>query len=102
MRWYHHLYMGTEARRDRYRIVGRIRWNKPQTDAYVITLASQADNLLDIYPSYVLLQKYYRQQEILIIGIAKGYDEAMEVMTRILMEVYEKTGTFNVKEYIGG
>jgi len=93
--------MGEQARKNRYRIVRKIRWNKLQIDVYVITLASNPKNLLDIYPSYILRQKYFQKQEYLIVGIAKGYDEAVEVATRILMEVYTQTGAFGIREYIG-
>lgn len=102
MRWYHHLYMGEQARKNRYRIVGKIRWNKFQMNVYVITLAANQRDLLDIYPSYVLQQKHFRKQDYLIVGIAKGYEEAVEVATKILMEVYTKTGSFGIREYIGG
>lgn len=101
MRWYRHLYMGEQARKSRYRIVGKIRWNKLQMDVYVITLSSNQKDLLDIYPSYVLRQKYFQKQEYLIVGIAKGYEEALEVAARIVTEVYTETGAFGIREYIG-
>lgn len=101
MKWYRHLYMGEQARKNRYRIIGKIRHNKLQMDVYVITLASNPSDLLDIYPSYVLRQKHFQKQEYLVVGIAKGYEEAVEVAAKIVTEVYTKTGTFGIREYIG-
>lgn len=101
MKWYRHLYMGEQARKNKHKIVKKIRYNQPQIDIYVITLAQNQYDLLDIYPAYVLLQKYFQKQEYFIVGIAKGYKEALEVVTRIVMEVYTQTGTFDIKKYIG-
>lgn len=100
MRWYRRLYVGKTARRDRYKIIGKIRWGKPQLDTYVITLPSNPQNILDIYPSYVLLQAYFKRQDFLILGIARGYEEALDVAAEILMETYQKTGNFHVTEYV--
>ena len=101
MKWYRHIYIGEQARKDRYRIIGKIRHNRFQMDIYVITLASNSKDLLDIYPSYVVRQKHFQKQEYWIVGIAKGYEEAIEVAVKIVMEVYTKTGTFGIREYIG-
>ncbi len=101
MKWYRHIYIGEQARKNRYQIIGKIRRNKLQMDIYVITLALNASDLLDIYPAYVLCQRHFQKQEYLIVGIAKGYEEAINVVVKIVTEVYTKTGTFGIREYIG-
>jgi len=101
MKWYRCLYIGEQAKKDRHRIISKIRHNKLQAGIYVITLAFNQRDLLDIYPSYVLRQKYFQKQDYLIVGIAKGYKEAVELATTIVTEVYTETGTFGIREYIG-
>lgn len=101
MRWYRNLYVGEKAKKDRYRIVGKVRWRRLQKkDAYLITLASNEANLLDIYPANSMLWQYFRKSDLLIIGIAKGYEEATELACHILAEVYTATAGFDVRNYV--
>lgn len=100
MRWYDDLYMGTTAEKSKDLIVEKIKSNKPQLNLFVLTLPSNEKNVLDIFPSTILLQAYYKNKECFIVGLAKGYEEALEVMTQIVMDTYAETGGFHVKEYL--
>lgn len=99
MRWYENLYFGEGAKKDGVRIVKRLQAGKLQPDVYVITLAANEQNLLDIYPSYVLLQPYYQKQDLLVIGLAAGRKEAQELVAKIVDEVYQKTSEVAVRQY---
>lgn len=99
MRWYRRLFVGETAKKDKYKIIGKLRLRRPQIDAYIITLASNSANLLDIYPANQLLFPYFRKQDYFIVGIARGYEEAAELAFRIIVSVYKATGSFAVKEY---
>lgn len=100
MKWYRHLYMGKTAKKKKYQIVWKIKHRAGLLDTYVITLASNENNLLDIMNSSVLLQPYYKKNSVFIVGIACGYEEALEVIQEIISEVYEKTGFFDVRSYL--
>ena len=100
MKWYRKLYVGEKARKDRYRIVGRVKWRRPQLDAYLITIASNAQNLLDIYPANTMLLRYFRKKDIFVLGIAHGYEEAVELACHIVAQVYTDTGAFDIRSYI--
>lgn len=99
MRWYKHLYVGETAKKKRYPLISRIRYKKLQKDAYVITLPKSGNTLLDIYPSYLLLSKWYRDKDLLILGIASGKEEALETAGHIISDVYKQTGGFAVKDF---
>jgi hypothetical protein len=66
---------------------------------FLITLASNPKNLLDIYPGYVFLQPYFQEQDQLILGIALGKDEAFSVAQKIIEDVYGSTGALRIQEY---
>lgn len=100
MKWYKRLYVGDRAEKKKYMMMGKIRLHRFQRDAYLITLAVNGQNLLDIYPSYVLLQKIYRDQELFVVGLACGYDEALELTRQIVDDVYQNTGGFDVRAYL--
>lgn len=98
MKWYKDLYIGELAKKHKNRIIRKIKNGKFQTGVYVLTLPLNDDNILDIYPSYVLNQKYYREISIDIVGLACGYDEAMEVLQKLVIDCYKSTGSFRISK----
>lgn len=100
MIWYKDLYVGESIVHKTKKVKWKIMHNAGQIGIYVITLASNTQNLLDIIPSYELMQKGYPKKDMVIVGLAKGYDEAIEVAASIVDEVYHSTGTFAVRAYL--
>lgn len=104
MKWYRKLYLGEHAKEAKYKVFGRIRKGRFQMDTFLITLSDHPDNLLDIFSSNVLNQPYYKKkrvnQDIYVVGLAKGYDEALEVVRVIVDDVYSHTGTFDLRSYL--
>ena len=100
MIWYDKLYVGESIVHKTKKIKWKIMHNAGQIGIYVITLASNRQNLLGIIPSYELMQRGYPKREMVIVGLAKGYDEAVEVVASIVDEVYRNTGTFAVRTYL--
>lgn len=100
MIWHNNLYVGESIIHKKSTIKWKICHNAGQIGIYVITLASNEQNLLDIIPAQELLQKGYPKQRLYVVGLAKGYDEALEVAASIVEEVYRKTGTFAVRSYL--
>lgn len=100
MIWYKHLYVGDGIGERAEKVKWKIRHNAGQCSVYVITLASNRQNLLDIIPARELLQKSYPKKQLYVVGLAKGYEEALEMAARIVLEVYQNTGGFAVGEYL--
>lgn len=100
MKWYDNLYIGESIRGKEKRIRWKLEHNKITLSIYVITLASNPNNLLDMIPSKDLLQKSYPKQHLKIIGLAKGYEEGIDLICQIIQETYEKTGNTDVYSYL--
>lgn len=100
MIWYDDLYVGESIVHKTRKIKWKILHNAGQIHIYVIALASCPENLLDIIPAQELMQKGYPQKELYVVGLAKGYDEAVEVAASIVDEVYQNTGGFAVRPYL--
>lgn len=100
MTWNEDLYVGESIIHKTGRVKWKIRHNAGQIDIYVITLASNEQNLLDIIPAQELLQPAYPKQDLVVVGLAKGYDEALEVAASIVDEVFKNTKTFAVRTYL--
>ncbi|MBQ3665109.1 MAG: hypothetical protein II919_03270 [Lachnospiraceae bacterium] len=100
MKWYNNLYVGENAKKRKHKIIMRTKLNKPQIGTYLITLPLNDKNSLEIYPSYILMQKHYRKQNMMVVGIGLGRDEAFLVMQDIIMDCYQKTGQFLVRKMV--
>lgn len=100
MKWYDDLYVGDSIIHRKKQIKWKILHNAGQINIYIITIAANKKNLLDIIPSRELLQKGYPKKELFIIGLAKGYEEAIEVAASIVDEVYRQTGAFDIVSYL--
>lgn len=100
MKWYEHLYAGESIRHKTEKIKWKIRHNAGQINIYVIALASNPQNLLDIIPAQELMQKAYPKKDLYVLGLAHGMDEAYEVVKQIIDEVYQETGGFQILPYL--
>lgn len=100
MRWYNDLYVGYNALDNKSDIIKKIKRGKPQMNKYVLALPLNDYDVLDIYPSYVLIQKWYRKSDLVIVGIAEGMEEAQDMLQLVIMDCFRDTGTVRVKDYI--
>lgn len=100
MVWYKHLYTDEGTVRKKEKIKWKICHNAGQLDIYVIALAQNRQNLLEIISTLELMQKAYPKERLVVIGLAKGYESACELACRIVMEAYEATGAFDVRAYL--
>lgn len=100
MKWYKNLYLGETIAPKAHQIVKKIKKQKFTPDVYVIALASNPKNQLDIIPSWELMQSGYPIEEVRIIGLAKGKKEATALVTTIVDEVYQQTGDVKIREYL--
>jgi hypothetical protein len=81
------------------KVVASINNREATFGVYCITFASHPSNLFDIIEANELLFPHYQRSQIRIIGLAKGKEEAVTVVQDMLMEVYNKTGEFDVRSY---
>ena len=100
MEWYRNLYASDSIAGKVNRIKWKINHNAGMVSVYVIAFPSNPNNLLDIIPARELMQKSYPKRNMIIIGLAKGYQDAMELVRRIIDETYQNTGTVDVRSYL--
>lgn len=99
--WYEHLYIGEKAGRHRFDILEKIRNKKGLGGIYLIVPASNPANILDIIPAGEIKKEWYEEkQDLFVVGVAKGYDEALEVAGRIVGTLYRTTGTFELERML--
>jgi hypothetical protein len=102
MIWHKNLYVSENIHHKQNKVIWKIKHGAGQIGIYIITLASNEANLLDIIPSTDLMFKAYPKSHLHVVGLAKGYDEALSVASTIIDEVYHMTGGFDVRYYLLG
>ena len=102
MKWCRDIYVGDSVAGKKRKILHNLKHDRLQINVYVITLPLSEAGIMEIYPSYVFLQKIYKKQDIYVIGLASDRWEAYELAEKIVMDCYKATGAFNIKQYIYG
>lgn len=101
MIWYDDLFVGESIRpRRQKRIIRKVKKRSLFNSAYLLTLASNPDNLIDIVHARVVRQRYYPKKELIVIGLAGSYDEAMELAGMILSSYYQARGNFEFRDFV--
>lgn len=102
MKWYPKLYIGSGAQPNAGKIIRKLKKNTIQPGIYVITLAENGQDMLDILPSVMLQQTKVREQLPMIVGLAKGKREALELARQIVQDTFDATGGCDVPGYLRG
>ena len=80
MIWYENLYIGESIPKKNAKI-RRLKWkidhSKCLTNAFIIVLCRYGTNLLEIIPARELCQKAYPKRNLYVVGLARGYDDAL-------------------------
>lgn len=70
------------------------------SNAYLITIAQNPHDQLDILSARLLAQSYYQKIGLEVVGIANGYDDALKLVERMTKECLEARGDVFLREYL--
>lgn len=99
LKWYKNLYVGSSIEEKKDKIIWNVNHKVGMLSTYVVAIATNEKNLIDIFSSNLLLQKGFRKSCPLILGIAGDYDEAVRITIQMIDEIYQETGGFKVRKY---
>lgn len=99
MRWAVNLYTTEKTKKTLPRIMQKVRKRKLQPGIWLITLASNEQNLLDIFHSIYYFQPMFAKMNPDIVGIAESEDAARELVLKIIEDVWKQNGDFDVRAY---
>lgn len=100
MKYYSNLYVSEGLEKKKDKVIARLERRKLQPDLHVIFLPECDHNQLEIVNAMYLLQPSYPRENRMVVGIAKGFDEAVELVEKISREVYDATGNLEIRDYI--
>lgn len=98
MRWYKRLYIGENAKKRRFSVMRAVKKGR-SSGYYLLTPASNPKNLLDIYPAKMAVKPSFKEQDLLIVGVASDEQDAAHLAGQIIMDIYKKTGGYRVNDY---
>lgn len=98
--WYKNLYVGETAKGRERKIRHQVNRGRFLPGLYLITYAANEKDQLDIIESRYLVQKRVRNTLPEIIGVAFGYQEALEIVREIAAEAFENTGDCDFRHFL--
>jgi len=97
--WLEPLYSSGLSEKQRKKTIQKMRQGKFSKDAWAVVLPFGERNLLEIYPSYVFLQKGFPYGRAKVLGITKTKRTAFSLVRELVDEAYQATGTVQIREY---
>lgn len=98
MRIFKKVYVSPVLFKDRKKILWCLKHHMFMPSVYVITLAKK-DDMLEIYHSSLLKQKFYKENPPFVVGIAESHSAAVTMIQEILLDVLKETGGLDVRKY---
>ena len=85
---------------DRSSLYEDLKNNSVKNAVYLVALPENDFHVMDIYPSKILKQNFFKKSDQWIIGAASTKEEAEELAASIINMVYQKTGKTDVASYL--
>ncbi len=100
MKWYKNLYIGDSLLEKKEKVIYKLQHNILQPGVYVIVLATNGKDNFRILHTMELLQKAYPKDDLVVVGISKGKEEAFELVGRMVQDVLNETGSIeNISKF---
>ena len=100
MRFYKNLYVNESMTKKKEKVIAKLNKKKYPLNTYVIALIEEGENQLEFYSTLMFRQGSVIDDDIFVVGIAGGYDDALYLVEEIAKEVYEETGDLDIRSYI--
>ena len=100
MKFYKHLYVSEDIGKKKEKIIRNMKPGKYPLTTYLLVLTEEGENQLEFYSASLLRQGMLYEEDIFVVGLASGYEDAVYLVEEITREVYEKTGDVDIRSYI--
>ena len=99
MRWAVNLYTTEKIKKKLPRIIYKLKVRRMQPGIWLITIASNEQNLLDLFQAVYYIQPMMQKMNPDVVGIAESQDAAKEMIVKITGDVCQKQGNFDMRSY---
>ena len=103
VKYYNNLYFSESLTKPKVKeqLKVELKENKLDVDLYLLVLSTNQQLGIEFLKVSYLLQGFFKDKSFFVIGIAKNYEEAKELLKKILEDVMQHTGGLNVREFFG-
>ncbi len=102
VKWYHSLYISEHAHKHEKQIRRQLNSGHASFRQYIITLASNGTDMLDIISGLFLPDSLIRRGLPMVVGIADTKKEAVELVIRMTEDCLEKQGNPDLRAFFSG
>lgn len=97
MHIYKKLYCDAETEPQKKKIIRKLKYHGGLLDIYVITV-SAGNDYFELIPGHQFKQKAYPLKDLMIVGLASGYESALELVTQMIGDFSKVYGTYQFKK----
>ena len=99
LRFSDRVFLGKSFEGDPSSVIKKLNKNRPVKGTYILSPAENGVDPLEFFDSIQLMQPFYRERELFVLGLAGSEDEAIE----LVREIYEASveyGHDSIRSYI--
>ena len=100
MKFLQELYLGEKAAPQVEQIVKKIESGQEVPKLYLVVMANNPDNMLELIPQKDTLQKGYPKEALCVVGLAVNKKEAFSLVQFMVEESLAVTGSADLRFYL--
>ena len=101
LEYHHRLYLGESISESKLDKIKKKLEKKPLfCNAYLVTISHNSNDQLDVFSAKQLVQSFYDNYPVYVIGITSDYNEAVKLIEQIVKECLQARGDYALKEYL--
>lgn len=94
------LFVSESLKKRKNRIIKELMVQKFRPSVYIITLSQGEQNHLEFFSALLLQQHIFENEDLFVVGIANGYEDAIDLVEQIVQQVIAQTGGTDIRRYI--
>lgn len=94
------LFVSKSLKKKKNRMIKDLMEHKFYPSVYIITLSQGEQNHLEFFSASLLQQHIFENENLFVVGIANGYDAAVDLVEQIVQQVLARTGGTDIRHYI--
>ena len=101
LKYYNNLYFSESLTKPKLKekLKNELKRNKLDKDLYLLVMSSNKQLGIEFFKVTYLQQEIFKDKSFFVIGLAKNYEEAKELVKKIIEDVMQHTGGLNVREF---
>lgn len=93
------LYVTDDLMESKGKVIKKLKQGKLQMGVFVITLPLGDCDMLEIYPSYVFLQKTFEKLNITVVGMAGDKESAFSLIEKMTNDCLSQNHNADIRRY---